>query len=208
MKTLKQVSIVLLTLLFTLSFATSAFASAGKDYAPGQSESFSKGITTKVIVTEDVQEKTLHKKDVSFDTKTEKKEKSYTKKPVVTKDKTKEYHKKHNWYRYVTTTKTDTTTVHKTWDEVTKTKTTKFIEIPVTITKKTVTTIKHRGAPGSNGKKISETTETFTDKVKGKPKVTDTKKEVLSVKKKNHDKKEDTKTTTEVKKGKWIKGKK
>lgn len=67
--------------------------------------------------------------------------------------------------------------------------------------------IKHRRTLGRNGKKISEKSETTTDKVKGKAKVVDTKKDV-SVKKENFDTKEDTKTKTKAKKGKWIKSKK
>jgi hypothetical protein len=203
MNKMKKMSIFTLTLIFSMSLATGALAGNGKAHAPGQSENFHKGITTEVTTSEDVHEKTLYDTEVSESKETVPKVKTYEKDPVVTEIVEKEYHQQHDRYRYVTTTTTETTTVTETWNEVTTTKTTNFIETPMTITKTTVTTSEHRGAPGSSGKHLGETSETTVDKVKGEPQVVDTKEDV-STEKINFNKEESTETSAEESKSKWI----
>ncbi len=204
MNKMKKMSIFTLTLIFSMSLATGALAGNGKAHAPGQSENFHKGITTEVTTSEDVYEKNLYDTDVSESKETVPKVKTYEKDPVVTEIVEKEEHSSQDWYRLRTTTTTETTTVTETWNEVTTTKTTDFIETPVTITKTTVTTNEHRGAPGSSGKHLGETSETTVDKIKGEPQVVDTKEDV-STEKINFNKEESTETTSRVSRGEWIK---
>src|SRR5690606_20225933 len=90
------------------------------------------------------------------------------------------------------------------WDEVTKTHKIKTTTTPVKIIKTTVNTLKHRGAPGSNGKVISDETKVHDEKKYGKPEVKVTTKKQVS--------KENVRTSTtkkvidvEVTYGEWKK---
>jgi hypothetical protein len=203
MKKVKKMSIFALTLVLSMSLATGALASNGKDSAPGQSENFHKGITTEVTTSEEVYDKTIYDTEVTDDFEIVPKQKTYEKDPVVTEEVTREEHPSQDWYRYKTTTTTETTTVTETWNEEITTITTKFIETPVTVTKTTVITSEHRGAPGSNGKHLGETSEITIDKVKGEPQVVDTVTDVSSVKT-NVNKEENTASASNVSRGDWI----
>lgn len=127
----------------------------GQETAPGQSENFSKGITTEVVVTENVTEEVRIDEETSTNSTTEPKSFSSVEivEEVVT---TIEKHPTKNEYRDVITTTTKKITNTSIWDETTTVTTTKTTETPVTITETIETTIQHHGAPGSNGKVLSE----------------------------------------------------
>ncbi|WP_422122542.1 hypothetical protein DHX103_12135 [Planococcus sp. X10-3] len=202
---MKKLSMILLALLLAFGFSSTAMASKGHvpDTDSKETVSFHKGVTT--IVTT--------KKDVSYDKKvevkksteyfTEKKSKKSSEKKVVVEVK-KEKHPKKDLYRNVeiaTTYKIITTTK---WDEVTRVDTIKKFITPVKTTKTTVTTLKKRGAPHSNGKVISKDVKTYEDKEYGET--------VKKVETKKHVSKKNEKTTVNKKVikvektyGKWMK---
>jgi hypothetical protein len=205
----KRFFMIVLTLLLAFGYASASMASDGKgsgDSSTKETVTFSKGITTIVTTTTKVTHDKIVKKDEKTDYHTEKKSSSKTTEEVVV-DVKREHHPVHNWYRDVKTTTTYHVITTKTWDEVTKIHTITTTTTPVKITTTTVTTLKHRGAPGSNGKVISKDTETHVDKQYGKAHV-DVKKHKTVYKK--NEKTSVEKKVVDVKKspGKWVKGKK
>ncbi|MCT8140012.1 hypothetical protein H1D32_21380 [Anaerobacillus sp. CMMVII] len=177
MKKAKKLSVVVLTLLLSLSLTTGALASNGKgkglETAPGQSANFSNGITTLVTTSEIVTEDLRVDRETSEESSTETKSSTSEELVVVDTKVEKEFHPAQNWFRYVTTTTTQKTTIQSSWDETTTITTTTTTETPLTITETTETTITHRGAPGSNGKVLSETSLTTKDVVEGVMEVVD-----------------------------------
>lgn len=171
MRTSKKLSVIALSFMLSVGFATGAMASNGKgvglETAPGQSVNFSKGITTIVTTTENVTEDVLVDVETSSDSSNETKTSTSVEEVVSDVIKTTERHPVQNWYREVFTTTTDTITTTSSWNETTTVTTTTTTETPVTITETTVTTLSHRGAPGSNGKVISENSVTTNGEVLG-----------------------------------------
>lgn len=208
MNNTKRVFMILLTLLLAFGYASASMASDGKgsgDSSTKETVTFSKGITTIVTTTEKVTRDKIVKVDKKTDYHTEKKSSSKTTEKVEV-DVKREKHPVHNWFRDVRTTTTYHIIETKTWDEVTKIHTIKTTTTPVKITTTTVTTLKHRGAPGSNGKVISKDTETFVDKKYGKAHVDVKTHKTVS---KKNEKTSVEKKVIDVKKsyGKWVKGK-
>lgn len=173
MKKVKKLSVLTLTLMISLSLATGVMASNGKgngkglETAPGQSVNFSKGVTTEVVVTENVTEEVRVDVETSSNTTTEPMSSTSEKivEEVIT---TTEKHPTKNEYRDVVTTTTKKVTTTSSWEESTTVTTTTITETPVTITETIETTIQHQGAPGSNGKVLNKSSV-----------VIDTKEEVL-----------------------------
>ena len=169
---MKKLLMILFAVVLVFGFASTSMASGDNDDShTTKTVTFEKGITTIVTTTVDVS----HDKEVKVkkhtDTSVVKKSKKDVSKKVdvvVTKEK---HPTKHKWYRDVTTTTTYKIVKVTTWDEVTKTTKIKTITTPVKIIKTTVNTLKHRGAPGSNGKVISDETKVDTEKKYGEPKV-------------------------------------
>ncbi|WKA51855.1 hypothetical protein QWY22_04420 [Planococcus liqunii] len=168
---MKKFAMILLTFILVFGFSSMTFAGNDDghkgDNNTTEKVTFHKGVTTIVKTTKEVSYDKVVKVEKDTDYKTEKKFKkdTYTESKV---EKKREKHPKHDWYRdvYVKTTYEITKTT--SWDQVTAIHTVKKFTTPVKITKTTVTTIKHRGKPGSNGKIISKTTEKFFDKEFGK----------------------------------------
>ncbi|WP_147433985.1 hypothetical protein [Planomicrobium sp. Y74] len=163
---------IVLSLMLTTGFASGAMASNGKGVgladAPGQSENFSKGVTTLVDVDEKVSYETIEETSsavTSVTTKTV--SESVDSEPIVIVNTYEEKHQKHDWYRTVTETTTSITTTVSTWEETATVTTHYFYETPVTFTETTTTTSTHRGAPGSNGKQLGEVSVTDTTSVAG-----------------------------------------
>lgn len=209
MTTTKRVFMIVLTLLLAFGYASASMASGDKgsgDTTTKETVSFSKGITTIVTTTEKVTYDKIVKVDKKTDYHTEKKSSSKTTEKVEV-DVKREKHPVHHWFRDVRTTTTYHIIETKTWDEVTKTETIKTTTTPVKIITTTVTTLKHRGAPGSNGKVISKDTETFVDKKYGKAHV-DVKKNQTVYKKNEKTSVEKKVVNVETSYGKWEKGKK
>ncbi|RSD22314.1 hypothetical protein [Mesobacillus subterraneus] len=178
MKRAKKVSVTALSLVLSISFASGAMASNGKakglENAPGQSENFSKGITTEVLVTKNVTEEVRVDVETSTNSTTEPKSSSLVK-IVEESVTTVEKHPTKNEYRDVITITIKEVTTTSTWDETTTLTTTTTTETPVTITETIETTIQHRGAPGSNGKLLlSDSVVIGKDEVKGDPLVSET----------------------------------
>ncbi|MGK7379292.1 hypothetical protein ACSFXN_15785 [Planococcus sp. 1R117A] len=167
---MKKFAMLLLTFILVFGFTSMTFAGSNDDKGDSNTTekvTFHKGITTIVKTTKEVSYDKIVKVEKDTKYKTEKKSKTNT--YYETKvEKKREKHPKHDWYRdvYVKTTYKITKTT--TWDEVTAIHIITTFTTPVKITKTTVTTIKHRGKPGSNGKIISKNTETFVDKEYGK----------------------------------------
>ncbi|WP_394120190.1 hypothetical protein [Planococcus donghaensis] len=185
---MKKLFMILFAAVLVFGFASSSLAGGKDDSHVTKTVTFEKGVTTIVTTTVDVS----HDKEVevkkSTNTSTVKKSKKdvFEKVDVVV---TKEKHpKNHKLYRDVKTETTYKVIKVTTWDEVTKTKKIKTITTPVKIIKTTVNTLKHRGAPGSNGKVISDETKVHTEKKYGKPEVKVTTKKQVS--------KENVKTST------------
>ena len=186
---MKKLLMILFTVVLVFGFASGSLASGGKDDSHvTKTVTFEKGITTIVTTTVDVSHDKKVEVKKSTDTSTIKKSKkdvSEKVEVVVTKEK---HPTNHKLYRDVKTATTYKIVKLTTWDEVTKTTTIKTITTPVKIIKTTVNTLKHRGAPGSNGKVISDETKVNTEKKYGKPEVeVTTKKDVY---------KENVKTST------------
>lgn len=141
----------------------------GLETAPGQSENFSKGITTVVAVEEVTVESEDIDVQVSEDSTTETKSET-TVTTNTTEEQVKVFHpnahkqdsNQPGWYRYDTIVTTVTTTIISTWDETTTVTTTTTTVTPITTVEIIETTIQHRGAPGSNGEVISETSQTIS----------------------------------------------
>lgn len=179
MKRAKKLSVIALTMVLSLSLATGTLANNGKgkglDTAPGQSVNFSKGVTTEVIVTENVTSEVRISENTSVN--------SYTV-PMSAKTISEEhnviidtYIEKHNTkdeYREVVVTATVITTNTSSWDETTTVTTTTRMETPVTIIETIETTILHQGAPGSNGKILSVTSIPTIKEIEGESTVTTT----------------------------------
>ncbi len=157
-------SALTLTLLFSLS--NIAMASTGKGNglatAPGQSTTFSKGVTTIVTVTTNdvhsTETNTIVSEPIVATVSKSDSASVVTGMEVIT-----ENHNTHEWTRQLT--KTETTTTTTTWDEITSKTTTTLVNTPVTTTYTTVTTVMHQGAPGSNGKVISNNSITSISNV-------------------------------------------
>lgn len=164
------VAVLATTLVFGGSSLSALAAGKGKglETAPGQSENFSKGISTELITTQNVTEDVIIDKQTATDSDTVTKETITTKDYIVVEEKV-ENHPTKNESRIVKVKKylTDTTTA--TWDETTTTFTTTTTTTPVTITETIETLITHQGAPGSNGKVLSEASTSKINEVKGEP---------------------------------------
>lgn len=168
----KKFTVIALSLMLTTSFASGALANNGKGGgladAPGQSENFSKGVTTVVDVTENVSHATREETSSAITSVTTTPvTESVAGEPVVTVRYYEEKHPAQDWTRIVKETTTSITTTVRTWDETTAVTTHSLYEVPVTITETTTTTSTHRGAPGSNGKQLSEIAVTDTQSVDG-----------------------------------------
>lgn len=185
---MKKLFMILFAVVLVFGFASSSLAGGKDDSHVTKTVTFEKGVTTIVTTTVDVS----HDKDVkvkkSTDTsivKKSKKDVSEKVDVVVTKEK---HPKNHKLYRDVKTTTTYKVVKLTKWDEVTKTHKIKTTTTPIKIIKTTVNTLKHRGAPGSNGKVISDETKVHSEKKYGEPQVkVTTKKDVY---------KENVKTST------------
>lgn len=157
----KKFTVIALSLMLTTGFASSALANNGKGAglaeAPGQSENFSKGVTTLVDVTEKVSYDTIEEtfSEITSVTSTPYSE-TIVGEPVVTVKSYEEKHPQQDWYRIITETTTSIPTTTRVWEETTTVTTHSSYETIVTITETTTTTSTHRGAPGSNGKQLSE----------------------------------------------------
>ncbi|MBZ5201704.1 hypothetical protein HU147_10785 [Planomicrobium chinense] len=167
---MKKFAMILLT--FMLIFGFSSMTFAGSDNHKGDNNTtekvtFHKGVTTIVKTTKEVTHDKVVKVEKDTDYKTVKKSKKDTYQESKV-EKKREKHPKHDWYRDVFIKTTFDITKTTSWDQVTAIHTIKKFTTPVKITKTTVTTIKHRGKPGSNGKIISKDTEKFVDKDFGK----------------------------------------
>lgn len=169
---MKKLLMVLFAVVLVFGFASGSLASGGNDDSHvTKTVTFEKGVTTIVTTTVDVSHDKKVEVKKSTDTSTVKKSKKEVSKKVevvVTKEK---HPTKHKFYRDVKTATTYKIVKVTKWDEVTKTTTIKTITTPVKIIKTTVHTLKHRGAPGSNGKVISDETKVNTEKKYGKPEV-------------------------------------
>ncbi|MDN7241698.1 hypothetical protein QWY14_07825 [Planococcus sp. N028] len=168
----KKITVIALSLMLTTGFASGAMASNGKgaglEKAPGQSENFSKGVTTLVDVSETVSYDTLKETSSAVTSVTSTPDTaSVDGAPVVTVNSYQEKHPQQKWYRTVTVTTTSITTTVSEWEDTTTVTTHYFYETPVTITDTTTTTSTHRGAPGSNGKQLSEVSVTDQKSVAG-----------------------------------------
>lgn len=189
---MKKLLMILFTIVLVFGFASGSLASGGKDDSHvTKTVTFEKGVTTIVTTTVDVS----HDKEVnvkkSTDASTVKKSKKAVSKKVevvVTKEK---HPNNHKLYRDVKTATTYKVVKLTKWDEVTKTTKIKTTTTPVKIVKTTVNTLKHKGAPGSNGKVISDETKVDKEKKLGKPEVKVTTKKTVS--------KENVKTSTSKK---------
>ncbi|WEG16939.1 hypothetical protein PQ478_20935 [Alkalihalophilus pseudofirmus] len=174
MKKAQKLSVAVLTLILSVSFTTGAMANNGNgngkglETAPGQSENFSKGVTTEVIVTTN-ETKGVEVNSIESAVTETKTDTDITEERVVIKSNT-EKHPTKNEYRDVTVTATVRTVTTSTWDETTTTTTT--TETPVTVIETIETTITHQGAPGSNGKVLSESSKSSEKRVEGEPIVT------------------------------------
>lgn len=168
----KKFTVIALSLMLTTGFASSALANNGKGAglaeAPGQSENFSKGITTLVDVSEIVSYDTIEEtsSEITSVTSTPFSE-SVVGEPVVTVKTYEEKHPQQDWYRIVTETTTSIPTTTKEWEETTTVTTHYSYETLVTITETTTTTSTHRGAPGSNGKQFSDVSVVDVNSVAG-----------------------------------------
>ncbi|QHJ70578.1 hypothetical protein [Planococcus halotolerans] len=157
----KKFTVIALSLMLTTGFASSALANNGKGAglaeAPGQSENFSKGITTLVDVAEKVSYDTIEEtfSEITSVTSTPFSE-TIVGEPVVTVKSYEEKHPSKDWYKIVTETTTSIPTTTRVWEDTTTVTTHYSYETLVTITETTTTTSTHRGAPGSNGKHLSE----------------------------------------------------
>lgn len=204
---MKKLSFILLTLLLAFGFTSTAMANnnygADLDPDPNRTVTFHKGITT--IVTTEVKvshdEKVVIKKYTDY--YTEKKSKTTSEQKVFVEYK-KQKHPTKDWYRKIKLEKTFEFTKVATWDQVTRVDKIVTFKTPIKITQTIVTTVKHYGAPNSNGKFISKDVQKYVDKEFGETtKHVETKKEVY---KKNYHE-EITKKLLYVKKtiGKWMK---
>lgn len=205
----KKFTVIALSLMLTTGFASSALANNGKGgglaHAPGQSENFSKGVTTNVDVTENVSYDTKEETDSAITSTTVTPGTStVVGEPVVSVKTYEEKHPQQDWYRIVTETTTSVTTTVSTWEDTTTVTTHYVYEIPVTITETTTTTSTHRGAPGSNGKQLSEVSITDVNSVDGERVMVDSH-EVTEVTKGNVTETDSASTETVVKKDEWIK---
>lgn len=205
----KTLTAIALSAVLTTGFASGAMASNGKGAglaeAPGQSENFSKGVTTLVDVSQKVSYDTKEESSsaVTSVTSTPQTD-SVDSNPVITTNSYTEKHPVHNWYRNVTETTTSITTTVSAWDETTTVTTHYYYEIPVTITETTTTTSTHRGAPGSNGKQLSEVSVTDSTSVDGERVLVGTKDDP-AVTKGDVTKTTSTATDTVTEKSEWIK---
>lgn len=204
---MKKLSMILLTLLLAFGFTSAATANNGHgadlDPDPNRSVTFHKGITTIITTEVDVShdEKVRVKKYTDYFT--EKKSSTVSEKKVVVSYK-KQYHSSKDLYRKVKIAKTYRIDTITSWDEVTRVDKIVTFKTPIKITTTTVTTVKHRGAPGSNGKFLSKDVQKSVDKEYGETvKHVEKKKEVY---KKNVETVVE-KTLLHVKKtyGKWMK---
>lgn len=204
---MKKLSMILLALLLAFGFTSTALANNGHgadlDPDPNRSVTFHKGITT--IITTEVEvshdEKVRDKKYTDYFT--EKKSSTASEKKVVVSYK-KQYHSSKDLYRKVKIAKTYQIDTITSWDEVTRVDKIVKFKTPIKITTTTVTTVKHKGAPGNNGKFISKDVQKSVDKEYGETvKHVEKKKEVY---KKNVETVV-KKTLLHVKKtyGKWMK---
>lgn len=181
---MKKVLAVVLVLVMVLGMSSMGFANNGKGKglatAPGQAPNFSKGITTLVTANEVVTED--ENVDVQTSTNSPLETKSETNVTTeTTEEQVKVYHEnahkpgsnQEGWYRYDTIITTVTTTTTRTWDEITTITTTTTTVTPITTVETIETTIQHRGAPGSDGEVISETSRTLSSvSIEGDPVVT------------------------------------
>lgn len=205
----KKLTVIALSLMLTTGFASGAMASNGKGAgladAPGQSENFSKGVTTLVDVTENVSYDTKEETDSAVTSVTSAPgTSSVDGAPSVSVKSYIEYHPQHDWYRNVTETTTSITTTVSSWEDTTTVTTHYFYETPVTITETTTTTSTHRGAPGSNGKQLSHESVTDVTSVDGEKVLVDSKDSSV-VTKGEVTESSSTATNTVVSKGEWIK---
>lgn len=199
---MKKFAMILLTILLAFGLSSPVFASG--DSSEDEKVTFENGVTTIVKTKTEVThgEKVKVEKSTDHKVKKESKKSTYKDKKVkVVKEK--HPHKK-KLYRDVKIITHYKVTKVVSWDKVIQTDTIKTKTTPVTITKTTVTTIKHKGAPGSNGKVISKDKETYVDKEFGETTVDVSKEKKVFKKnvKTSHKKK-----VTHVEKiyGKWVK---
>lgn len=206
---MKKLALILLTLIFAFGFSSAAFANDGHNddkgkYSETEKVTFHKGITTIVKTKKEVSHDKIVKVEKSTEQSSERKSKTdtYEEEKVEVK---KEKHPKHDWYRDVTIKTTYKVTKTTSWDEVTRVHTIKKFITPVKIVKKTVTTIKHKGKPGSGGKVISKDVKKSVEKKRGQTQKKVTKE--TEVFKKNEDTSYDKDVLdVEKTKGKWEKG--
>lgn len=180
MKNVRRWSVVGLALAVFISLAPAALAK-GLETAPGQAENFSKGITTITSFKDEVTYGEEVNTSVSTQSSTENKS-NESEELVITNATRTEKHPTKDLYRDVITTTTKKVTTTTSWDETTNVTTTTTTVTPITIMQKVKTTLMHRGAPGSNGKVLSEVTENVgaATVVKGEPVVsTDEETEVI-----------------------------
>ena len=159
--------------MLTTGFASSASANkrkgAGLAEAPGQSVNFSKGVTTLVDVFEKISYDTIEETSSEITSVTcIPFSKSVVGEPVVTVKTFEKKHPQQDWYRIVTETTTSIPTTTKEWEETTTVTMHYTYKTPVTITETTTTTSTHRGAPGSNGKQLSDVSVVDVNSVAGK----------------------------------------
>mgnify|MGYP000875932529 CR=1 FL=1 len=179
----KIVALVMITAIM-LGMPSMTFANNGRGKglatAPGQSENFSKGITTVVTL----REVTIESEDIDIGTSEYSIVEAKFETTVVTnlsEEQVKVYHENaHNpgsnqagWYRYDTIKTTVITTTTLSWDETTTITETTTTVIPIITIETIETTLQHRGAPGSNGEVLGETSRTISSvSTEGKPVVT------------------------------------
>lgn len=171
MKKMSKVLVSALCLVLVASSFSAALANGrgqGLTTAPGQAVNFSKGITTIITTSEEVTESVLENIVVEQSISTEQQSAIDVNEQIVSVVTDYIKHQQydtlgHPHYRHVkerTTTTKEVVTTELTWDETTTTSVTTVTGTPVTTTVTTTTTVMHQGAPGSNGKVISEVTET------------------------------------------------
>jgi phenylpropionate dioxygenase-like ring-hydroxylating dioxygenase large terminal subunit len=167
---MKKFAMILLAFILVFGFSSMTLADGheGKgDNNTTEKVTFHKGVTTIVKTTKEVSHDKIVKTEKDTDYKTVKKSNKSTYNETKV-EKKKEKHPNKDWYRDVHIKTTFKVTKTTSWDQVTAIHKITTFTTPVKITKTTVTTIKHKGKPGSNGKVISKTTEKFVDKEHGK----------------------------------------